>query len=83
VRELLVGAGVCNPVVEAEASRQPLRSADDWWTIVVGSGFIWTVDQMGTQVAERVRRDNLSSLEAQRATFVETNAIYATARKIS
>ena len=84
VRDLLAGAGVPSPVVvEAEASQQPLRSADDWWTIVIGSGFVWTVDQMGTEAAERVRRDNVSNLDAQHTTFVETNVIYATARKIS
>jgi SAM-dependent methyltransferase len=82
VSALLVDGGVSNPMVEAEASQQPLRTADDWWTIVIGSGFVWTVDQMGTQAAERVRHDNLSSLEAQRATFVETNTIYAVARKV-
>ena len=81
VRDLLAGAGVPSPVVEAEASQQPLRSADDWWTIVIGSGFVWTVDQMGTEAAERVRRDNLGNLDAQRTTFVETNVIYAVAQK--
>lgn len=78
---MLVGAGVPDPMVEAEAARQPLRTAEDWWTIVIGSGFVWTVEQMGAQAAERVRRDNLRSLEAQNATFIETNAIYAEARK--
>jgi ubiquinone/menaquinone biosynthesis C-methylase UbiE len=81
VRDLLASAGVFDPVVEVEASRQPLRTVADWWTIVIGSGFVWTVDQMGTQTAERVRQDNLRSLEAQNASFVETNAIYAVARK--
>jgi hypothetical protein len=81
VRDLLVGAGVSNPMIEAEASYQSLRTPDDWWTIVIGSGFVWTVDQMGAQAAERVRRDNLRSLEIQNATLVETNAIYAVARK--
>jgi hypothetical protein len=83
VRDLLVGAGVSNPVIEAKTARQKLRSAEDWWTIVIGSGFVWTVEQMGAQAAERVRRDNLCSLEARNATFIETNAIYAVARKAS
>ena len=83
VQDLLLGAGVVNPKVEAEASRRPLRTVDDWWTIVIGSGFIWTVDQMGIETAERVRRDNLSRLRAQRAFSIETNAIYAVARKLS
>jgi ubiquinone/menaquinone biosynthesis C-methylase UbiE len=81
LRDLLAGAGVPDPKVEAEASRQPLRTVDDWWTIVIGSGFVWTVEQMGVETAQRVREDNLNSLRAQAANFVETNAIYAVARK--
>jgi ubiquinone/menaquinone biosynthesis C-methylase UbiE len=83
VRDLLVGAGVPDPRVEAEASRQPLRTVDDWWTIVMGSGFVWTVEQMGAEAAKRVREDNLNSLRAQAATSIETNVIYAAARKAS
>jgi hypothetical protein len=81
VRDLLIGAGVADPKVEAEASQQPLRTVDDWWTIVIGSGFVWTVEQMGAEEAERVREDNLNSLRAQAATFIETNVIYAVTRK--
>jgi ubiquinone/menaquinone biosynthesis C-methylase UbiE len=81
VRDLLIGAGVDDPKVEAEASQQPLRTVDDWWTVVIGSGFVWTVEQMGAEAAKRVRNDNLNNLRAQEAVFVETNAIYAVARK--
>ena len=81
VRGLLAGAGVSNPMVENEASRQPLRTVDDWWTIVIGSGFVWTVDQMGAAAAGRVREENLRNLEVQNVTFIETNAIYARAVK--
>jgi hypothetical protein len=50
---------------------------------VIGSGFVWTVEQMGAEAAKRVREDNLNSLRARAVTFVETNAIYAAARKAS
>ena len=81
VHDLLRGAGISDPKVRAETSQQPLRTADDWWTIVIGSGFVWTVDQMGVETAQRVREDNLNSLRARAATSIETNAIYAVARK--
>jgi ubiquinone/menaquinone biosynthesis C-methylase UbiE len=83
VRDLLTSAGVADPKVEAEASRQPLRTVDDWWTIVIGSGFVWTVEQMGAEKAQCVREDNLNSLRTRAATFIETNVIYALARKAS
>jgi hypothetical protein len=36
---------------------------------------------MGAEKAKRVREDNLNRLRACGATFIETNAIYAVARK--
>jgi ubiquinone/menaquinone biosynthesis C-methylase UbiE len=83
VSDLLTGAGIPEPKIEieAETSQQSLRTVDDWWTIVVGSGFVWTVKQMGEHTAQLVREDNLNALRTQVATFIETNAIYAVAQK--
>jgi hypothetical protein len=36
---------------------------------------------MGVEAAKRVREDNLNSLRAQAVTSIETNVIYAVARK--
>ena len=81
VRDLLAGAGVPDPTVVAESGRQSLRTGDDWWMIVMGSGYRWTVDQMNAETVRRVREDNLRQLRDCRATSVETNVIYAAARK--
>jgi ubiquinone/menaquinone biosynthesis C-methylase UbiE len=83
VRDLLTSAGVPESKIEIEpeTSQQPLKTVEDWWTIVLGSGFVWTVEQMGEHTAKLVREDNLNTLRAQAAMFVETNAIYAVARK--
>jgi ubiquinone/menaquinone biosynthesis C-methylase UbiE len=83
VRDLLLGAGVTDLQIEAESGRQPLRTVDDWWTIVIGSGFVWTVEQMGSEAADRVRIETLQSLRADKTTLIETNVIYAVARKPS
>jgi ubiquinone/menaquinone biosynthesis C-methylase UbiE len=79
VRDLLREEGISDVEIVAEDGRQRLRSADDWWTIALGSGFRWTVDQLGHEAAERVRAANLADMRGIDA--VETNAIYATARK--
>jgi len=83
VRDLLLGAGVTDPQVKAEAGRQPLRTVEDWWTIVIGSGFVWTVNQMDAEVAQRVRADNLGRLRSAGVTSIETNVIHALACKRS
>ena len=81
VRGLLRDGGIAEAEVVAEAAQQPLRSPEDWWTIVLGSGFRWTVEQLGAEAAARVRTANLARIRAENITAVETNAIYAIARK--
>ncbi|HKX08880.1 MAG TPA: methyltransferase domain-containing protein [Stellaceae bacterium] len=79
VRDLMREAGIADVEVVAEVSTQRLRSPEDWWAVVLGSGFRWTVDQLGPEAADRVRKANLAHMRGIDA--VETNAIYATARK--
>jgi ubiquinone/menaquinone biosynthesis C-methylase UbiE len=81
VRDLLREAGIANATVVAEDGFQPLRSPDDWWLIVLGSGFRWTVEQLGPEVAERVRAANIAAIRDGNVSAVETNTIFAVARK--
>ena len=81
VRRLLQDGGIANAEVAAENGFQMLRSSDDWWTIALGSGLRWVIEQMGPQVAARVRADNLNWLSENKINRVETNAIYAIGNK--
>jgi ubiquinone/menaquinone biosynthesis C-methylase UbiE len=81
VRQLLVDAGIRDSEVVAEEGEQPLRSLDEWWTIVLGSGYRWTVEQMDSETIARVRDANLKALQETGTRSVETNVIYALARK--
>jgi ubiquinone/menaquinone biosynthesis C-methylase UbiE len=78
---ILREAGVLRLTVEAEVGRHPLRSPRDWWSIVLGSGFRSTVDQLGPPVAERVRLANLDWLTTHDIREIEVNVIYGTATK--
>jgi Methylase involved in ubiquinone/menaquinone biosynthesis len=81
VRKLLQDGGVRDAEVMPEESVQPLHSADDWWTIALGSGLRWTIDQMGPEAATRVKQDNVDWLTENKIDRVETNAIYAIGTK--
>jgi ubiquinone/menaquinone biosynthesis C-methylase UbiE len=81
LRRLFTEAGVPEVAIVAEDGRQELRSPEDWWTMVLGSGFRWTVDQMEPKMAERLRSANLAWIRSHNVTSVETNVIYAVARK--
>ena len=81
MRGLFIEAGVAEPAIVAEDGRQALRSPEDWWTMVLGSGYRWTVDQMEPEMAERLRNANLAWIRSHNIRSVETNVIYAVARK--
>ena len=81
LRRLFTESGVTEAAIVAEDGRHALRSPEDWWTMVLGSGYRWTVDQMEPEMAERLRNANLAWIRAHNVTSVETNVIYAVARK--
>ena len=75
--------GCCGSAeVTPEDGQQPLHSAEDWWAIVLGSGYRWTVEQMSDGERARVKATNLKTLRDSSTKSVETNVIYAVAQKI-
>jgi ubiquinone/menaquinone biosynthesis C-methylase UbiE len=83
VRRLFNDGGIANCEVAAEDGFQTLRAAEDWWTIALGSGLRWTIDQLGAQTAARIKKDNIDWFHENKIGHVEINAIYAMGRKPS
>jgi len=81
VRQLLFDGGISDAEIIPENGSQPLRSPEEWWTIVLGMGFRWTVEQLGAELAGKVRDDNLQWAHEYDVKSVETNVIYALATK--
>jgi len=79
VRALLQVDGATDVEVSVEESLQPLEHAEDWWTIVLGSGLRWSVDQMTAETASAVRNENIA--RARGVAAIETNAIYGVTRR--
>ena len=80
VRRLFADAGVRHVELVAEEGHQPLRAPEDFWTVALGSGLRWTIDQMGARAARGVRQEVLDALTAKGFDRVQTNVIYAVAR---
>jgi hypothetical protein len=78
---MLLEAGVHTDDLLAEASAQPLSSPEDFWTIAMGSGYRGTIEQIDQETIERVRHAALDHISKDRVHSVETNAVYAIARK--
>jgi len=84
VRALLAEAGVpsaSEAEIAPESGATELRSPDDWWAIVMGSGYRGTVEQLSPAEHEHVRLVCATFVREERVTAVETNVVYATARK--
>jgi hypothetical protein len=81
VSQLLSDSGIEAAEVVAEDGRQVLQSPDDWWAVVQGSGYRWTLEQRDKETAARVRDINLETLRNSHTRSIETNVIYAVAAK--
>jgi ubiquinone/menaquinone biosynthesis C-methylase UbiE len=79
LNRLFTQAGILGAKVEAVSARHPLGRPEDWWTIVLGSGYRATVEALGPGAAARVRDATLASITSVHE--IEVNVVYAVARK--
>jgi len=78
---LLHEGGVEDAHAVAEATMHPIPSPDAWWSVVMGSGYRGTFDQLDVTQQAEVHEANLRFIRDSGTTSVEANVIYATARK--
>jgi len=81
VRSLLAQAGARTLDVVLESGTHLLRSPEDWWKAVLGSGYRGTLEQLDDQSREHVKRANLDFIATSGITSIEANVIYAIATK--
>lgn len=79
VARLLRRAELRGVEVSLEPGTEPLIRAEDWWTIILGTGLRWFVDQLDPASAAAVHDESV--LRAGDVRSVETNVIYAVGRK--
>jgi ubiquinone/menaquinone biosynthesis C-methylase UbiE len=81
LKAILKEGGVESPKIIAENRSHPIHSAEDWWTILLGSGYRGTIEQLNQSDRKRVKEANLGFVRDERISFIETNALYALATK--
>ena len=69
--------------VIAENKWHPIRSPEDWWAIVQGSGRRGALEQLAPIEVTIVKDTNLAFVRDRRITRLETNALHAKATKKS
>jgi ubiquinone/menaquinone biosynthesis C-methylase UbiE len=81
LRKILDEAGVASPELIAENRLHPIKSPEDWWTIVLGSGYRGTIEQLNPMERQKVKEANLAFVRDEKVSAVETNVLYALATK--
>ena len=81
LQQLLHRSGLTNAEVSSEDHDQSLQSAEDWWTIVLGSGLRGTVDAMDFETALRIHDQTVGWVRDHGVTSIKTNRIHAITTK--
>jgi ubiquinone/menaquinone biosynthesis C-methylase UbiE len=81
LRALLIECGVTDPEVVEEPGRHPLKSPEDWWTIVLGSGYRSTVEALAPAARELVKVATIEAVRRQKIAEIRADVIYAIARR--
>jgi len=81
LRELFVEGGAQVTDVDAEMNSHVLDSPDNWWPMVLGTGYRGTIEQLDAKARSRVREECLDFIRATRVQSVEANVLYASATK--
>ena len=81
LKNILDEAGVASPKISAENRLHPISSAEDWWAIVLGSGYRGTIEQLTQAERDKVKEANLAFIRNENISAVQTNALYALATK--
>jgi len=81
LKKILDEGGVASPNIIAENRLHPIKSAEDWWTIVLGSGYRGTIEQLNLAERQEVKESNLAFIRDEKISALETNVLYALATK--
>ena len=81
LRKILDEGGVASAKITAENRLHPIKSAEDWWTIVLGSGYRGTIEQLTLAERQKVKKANLAFIRDEKISSIETNVLYALATK--
>ena len=67
--------------VVAESGTHQLHSPEDWWALIMGSGYRGTVEQLAATDREQLRETNLAYIREHGVNQLQANVVYAIARK--
>jgi ubiquinone/menaquinone biosynthesis C-methylase UbiE len=79
--DLFARGGVADPAVAASPGQQHLDSPDQFWDVVLGTGYRATIDALSHQQRTQVHRRLLSELRSRNLTTIRTDVVFGTANR--
>lgn len=80
-QSLFARAGVAGLAVVATPGQQHLDSPDNFWDIVLGTGYRAAIDALGQEQRAQVHRRLLSELRSCNVTAIRTDVVFGTANR--
>ena len=81
IEDLVASATQVVPKVRPAADRQPLASPHDWWTIAMGSGYRWEIDQLEAEERRHLKQRCSERIRADAIKAIRTPALHAITKK--
>lgn len=82
LREVFEAAGIADVDIVTDDDRLPLRSPDDWWRIIMGSGFRRTVAALEDSTAAELRKRCDAYIADHAIDHIVNRTHYAVARPV-
>jgi ubiquinone/menaquinone biosynthesis C-methylase UbiE len=76
---LLAEGGFKGIEVRAESATQPINEPEDWWAMVLGSGYRGTVEQLTEPERDGIKNANFEFILQSKIKSVEANVLYGNA----
>jgi 2-polyprenyl-3-methyl-5-hydroxy-6-metoxy-1,4-benzoquinol methylase len=81
LKALFASADALGADAVAECGFQPVRTPDDWWAMVLGTGYRGTIEQLAPGSRARIETSCANFIRTKAITRVETNVVYGVAVK--
>jgi ubiquinone/menaquinone biosynthesis C-methylase UbiE len=81
LKKIFDKAGVTSARIVSENRLHLIKSGDDWWAIVLGSGYRGTVEELTQGERKLVKQANLAFIRDEKISAIQTNVLYALATK--
>jgi ubiquinone/menaquinone biosynthesis C-methylase UbiE len=79
--DLFARAGVPGARADAVSASHPLAAPEDFWVMVLGTGYRATVDALAPEQVEQVRTEVVARLRKQRVTSLGVDVVLGSARR--